>query len=128
MKCLFDNNLPSKLSKALCVLEGDDGLPVIHLSDKFPPNTPDVEWMRILAAEGDWFVVTRDNQIKKRPHERMAWKESNLPIVFLSKTWMNFNFWEISWRLVKCWQNIKESVTSKHSSVMVSVNGKVENA
>jgi predicted nuclease of predicted toxin-antitoxin system len=31
MKCLFDNNMPPKLAKTLNFLEGDEGIPVIHL-------------------------------------------------------------------------------------------------
>ena len=38
MKCLFDNNFPPKLAKALNYLEGEDGIEVLHLTQKYPNN------------------------------------------------------------------------------------------
>ena len=127
MKCLFDNNLPPKLSKTLDYLEGKEGISVEHIKDKFPPETSDIGWIRQLAKEGDWFIVTKDNQIRKKPHERKAWKESNIPIVFLQKTWMNHDFWEIAWRLIKYWPELKNTITNnrKSESFEISVKGKI---
>lgn len=127
MRCLFDNNLPPKLAKTLNYLEGDDGISVEHLKDKFPPNTSDIEWMEKLSKEGDWFIITRDNKIKKRPHERKAWQESHMPIVFLQKTWTNHNLWEIAWRFIKYWPKLKESVchSGKAKSFTLTIQGKL---
>jgi len=127
MKCLFDNNLSPKLAKTLDYLEGNEGVSVEHIKDKFSPATPDVEWITKLAQEGNWFVITQDSQIKKRPHERKAWQESNIPIVFLQKTWINHDFWEISWRLIRHWPKLKESINrnKKAKSFELSVNGKI---
>ena len=127
MKCLFDNNLPPKLARTLSYLEGDDGITVQHLNEKFPRNTPDIDWINALANEGDWFIITKDNQIRKKPHERKAWQESHIPIVFLSKTWFNHDFWEISWRLIKYWPDLKESIINnrKIDSFELSVKGKI---
>ena len=41
MKCLFDNNMPPKLARTLNYLEGDDGITVEHLKDKFPADISD---------------------------------------------------------------------------------------
>lgn len=129
MKCLFDNCLPKKLSKTLGFLEGDDGIQVMHLSEKFNPETTDIEWIETLSKEGDWFVITRDNQIKKRPHEIRAWSESNLPIVFLQRSWMNFDFWNISWRIIKYWPDIKKRIeyAKKNESISLPINGTIVN-
>jgi hypothetical protein len=101
MKCLFDNNMPSKLAKTINFLEGDDGIPVLHLKEKFSPNTPDIGWIENLTKEGGWFVITQDNQIRKKPHERKAWQESNIPIVDLKKSWIKYTKKEMDWRLKK---------------------------
>ena len=61
MKCLFDNNLSSKLSRTLNYLEGDKGIIVEHIREKFSADTPDIDWIRKLAKEGDWFIITKDN-------------------------------------------------------------------
>jgi len=127
MKCLFDNCLPSRLAKTLDCLEGENGISVTHITDKFSPDIKDIDWMQELGKEDKWFVITRDNMIKKRPHELKAWRESKLLIVFLKKNWINYNFWEISWRLIKYWPEIKKNVSSiKSSSIILGINGKIE--
>jgi len=127
MKCLFDNNMPPKLAKTLRFLEGDDGIIVEHLNEKFPPDTPDIEWIRKLAKEGGWFVITKDNQIRKRSNERKAWQESHIPVVFLSKSWMNHDFWEIAWKFIKHWPKLKENISrnKKIESFELTINGKI---
>lgn len=128
MKCLFDNNMPPKLAKTLTFLEGEEGVAVEHLKDKFPPETPDIDWIQKLSKESGWFIITRDNQIKKRTHEKKAWLESNIPIVFLEKSWMKINFWEMAWRLIKCWPNLKERITAlrKNESLSLTINGTIK--
>jgi hypothetical protein len=54
----FDNNLPPKLAVTLNYLEGDGGIVVEHIKERFSSDTPDIEWINTLAKEGDWFVIT----------------------------------------------------------------------
>ena len=127
MKCLFDNCLPIKISKTLNFLEGDSGIEVIHLTEKFSPDATDVDWITTLGKEKNWFVISKDNKIKKSPQELLAWKESKLPIVFLKKSWMAFPFWDLAWRLVKYWPAIKLSIKpGSQKSFIFGVNGKIE--
>jgi len=51
MKCLFDNNLPPKLAKTLGYLEGNDGISVEHLKEKFPSNISGIDWIKKLSME-----------------------------------------------------------------------------
>ncbi|MDR0512964.1 MAG: hypothetical protein LBG93_07680 [Treponema sp.] len=127
MKCLFDNQMSPRLAKILAIMEGGGGVVVTHLREKFPPNTPDIEWIEKLGKERNWFVITRDNQIRKRPHEKKMWQESNLPIVFLEKPWLNYDLWEIVWRFVKYWPDLKDAISqSKYNdSFLLSGNGKI---
>jgi len=127
MKCLFDNNMPPKLAKTLNFLEGDDGMTVEHLKEKFPPNTPDIEWITKLSKEGKWFIITQDNQIRKRSPEKKAWQESHIPIIFLQKSWIKLNLWEMAWRLIKYWPELKENINlnRKNESFQLTINGKV---
>ena len=127
MKCLFDNMMPPKLAKTLSFLEGEDGIPVIHIREKFPPDTPDIKWIEELAKESDWFVITRDNQIRKGAPERKAWQESHIPIVFLQKSWINQDLWEIAWRLIKYWPGLKKKInlSKNNTSFLLAINGKI---
>jgi hypothetical protein len=119
--------MPPKLAKTLNFLEGDDGITVEHLKEKFPPNTPDIEWITKLSKEGKWFIITQDNQIRKRSLEKKAWRESHIPIIFLQKSWIKLNLWEMAWRLIKYWPDLKETVTRnrKNESFQLTINGKV---
>jgi predicted nuclease of predicted toxin-antitoxin system len=78
MKCVFDENMPIRLCRALNYLEGEHGIQVKHITEFVSPSTPDIEWMRILGKDKNCFVITKDNRIKQNPAEILAWKESNL--------------------------------------------------
>ncbi|MCL2609785.1 MAG: hypothetical protein FWD94_07790 [Treponema sp.] len=127
MKCFFDNPLPPLLAKALNTLESAHGIPVVHLKEKFEPSTPDVEWIKKLAEEGGWFVITKDTKIRRNPYEKQVWKESGLSIVFLERTLAEMDFWELSWRMVRYWGLIKESISrgKEGESFSVNINGKI---
>jgi hypothetical protein len=127
MKCLFDTNMPAKLAKTLNFLEGDDGIIVKHLNELFSPDTPDINWIEKLSKEGEWFVITKDNQIRKKPHERKAWQESNIPIVFLPKSWGKCSFWEMAWKLIRYWPELKDNINynKMNKSFELSINGKI---
>ena len=127
MKCFFDNMMPPKLAKTLSFMEGDDGIPVMHINEKFPPDTPDINWIEELAKERDWFIITRDNQIRKKTNERKVWQESHIPIVFLQRTWINHDLWEMAWRLIKYWPKLKEYINQnrKNESFLLTINGKI---
>lgn len=128
MKCLFDNNMPPKLAKALNFLENDNEIRIEHLKEKFPANTPDIEWIEKLKDEGGWFVVTQDNQIRKRSHERKAWENSNIPIVFLQRSWVGPGFWEITWRFIRHWPDLKKIIINNRNakSFDLPIRGKIK--
>lgn len=125
MTCVFDENLPPKLAKALNILEGKTGIDVFHIRDRFPPKTTDIEWISSLSKIKDCFVITKDRSIKKNLHEYLAWKESNLKIVFLQKSWKNQKLWDIAWKFVKRWNEVKAKI-EKADSIMLPITGKIE--
>ncbi len=128
MKCVFDENLPKKLCKALDYLEGDRGFSILHITDLFSPSTSDVDWITQLGDEGDCFVVTKDNKIKRNPGEIQAWKESRLSIVFLQDSWFNLPFWDICWKFIKIWPKLKTSIQTSpdRKSILVHIRDKIE--
>jgi hypothetical protein len=108
LKFFFDNNLPPHLAAAISALSKPEGHAVVHLRDKFDPSVRDVDWIRALAAEKDWVIVSGDYQISRKEHEKQAWRESGLTAFFLVKGWTNFSFWDQSYRLVRWWPRIIE--------------------
>ena len=79
----------------------------MHLRERFAKDTPDVEWINVLAVEGDWCIVTGD-RLKKNPLEREALRRSGLTAFFLTKGWANLKEWDKAWHLVRWWSRIMD--------------------
>lgn len=92
MKFLLDNNLPPPLARALNELSKREGHSVVHLSEKFSPSTPDIEWVKALKAEGNWVVVSQD-QFKKSDLEKHAFRKAGLTVFCLAKHWSKATYW-----------------------------------
>jgi hypothetical protein len=108
LKAFLDNNLSPHLARALHALLEPDGDQVVHLSDRFPQNTADQDWIEVLAAEGGWVVISADRRINKNPLEREAWRRSRLVVFFLAPQWRKARSIEIAWRLIRWWPRIRE--------------------
>ena len=108
MKFFLDNNLSPRFAQALEALEGEGGNQVVHLRSKFSANAEDVDWIRSLAAEGNWVIISGDMRISQREGEREAWLNSGMTAFFFAKGWMNIRFWDQAWRLIKWWPAIVE--------------------
>ena len=106
MKFFLDNNLPPALARSLHALSERSGHQVVHLSEKFNRDIADADWIRALAEEGDWIIVSGDIRIPKNPAERQAWLESGLTSFFLGRGWTGLSFWDQAWKLVQWWPRI----------------------
>ena len=104
MRFFFDNNLALRIARAIDQLV-DPPIKVHHLRERFPPNVADVDWMRTLAEDGDWVIVSGDLRITKNPHGRHAWEATGLTTFFL-KGWMNQSFWLQAANLVRWFPDI----------------------
>ena len=99
MKLLVDNNLSFTLAHSLQPLFPEHE--IVALRDKFPPNTPDVEWIGALDKEGGWAALTGERRLKTRPHERLALDRSNVVFFFLTGPWLKYSVPETAWRLIR---------------------------
>lgn len=106
MKFLFDNNLPPSLARGIGELSKFDPAVerVIPLKDKFATNTPDLEWLGALAAEGGWIVVSID-RFKKSTAEREMLRRQGLTVFVLDRQWSK-PYWEQAAQLVLWWPKI----------------------
>jgi hypothetical protein len=100
LKLLIDHNLPRRIARALHELFKPEHQ-IVWLSDKFPQDTPDSEWLGTLVAEGGWSVLTRDLYIRTKPNERAALDSARLIIFFLDGAWKSYGVEETSWRLIR---------------------------
>jgi hypothetical protein len=125
VRFFFDNNLPVRLARALQALAPEHE--IIHLTDKFAANTPDAQWMRGLAGELDWVIISGDIRIGKNLHEVQAWRAAGHTIFFLKPGWITQPVWTQAWKFMKCFPEIvavAEKATTG-DSFFVSVNGKI---
>jgi hypothetical protein len=127
VKFFFDNNLAARIAHGLNEMVEPEHC-VFHLRDKFPPNTEDAKWMKSLAAEADWIIVTADVRINRNPHEVKAWKEAGHTIFFLKPGWTDLTFWDQANKFTKCFpQILHEAKYSERGTVfIVTTNGKIE--
>ncbi|HEU4375287.1 MAG TPA: DUF5615 family PIN-like protein [Telluria sp.] len=109
MKFFFDNNLSPHLAHAireLCKVEPNVEA-VVHLRDRFSPNTKDHEWITNLAQSGQWVVISQDG-FNKNDLEREALRQSGLIVFVLDRQWSQHTHWPKSQNLVKWWPAIME--------------------
>jgi hypothetical protein len=99
LKLLLDHNLAPRIAKSLQALF--DRHEIMALRDKFPTDTPDVDWLRTLDRERGWAVLTMDLRIRTRPHERAALDNSAVVYFFLAGSWRKCSVEEQAWRLIR---------------------------
>jgi len=102
----FDNTLAPRLARALDELVGPESR-VVHLTEDFSADTPDIAWIEKLAANGNWTIISGDLRISRNPHERRAWQSAGLTTFFL-KGWPQKSFWIQASRLVQWWPDIEQ--------------------
>ena len=81
MNFFFDNNLAPKLARTMsAAIEPEHK--VVHLKERFPANAEDETWMRALAGEKDWIIVTADVCISRIPMKFALGKKQDTPSSF----------------------------------------------
>lgn len=108
MNFFFDNNLSPHLARGIRELSKvfPDIDQVIHLSERFARDAPDVEWIGELAGTGPWYVISIDKFKKQRGAERDAINNAGLTVFVLDPQWSTHGFWLQSERPVKWWPHI----------------------
>ena len=127
MKFFFDNNIAPKLARGLnCFVQPEHQ--IVHLKERFPPNVEDEIWMKELAREQGWNIVTADIRIGRNPHEIRAWKEAGHTIFFLKPGWTDMVFWMQANKFTKCLPDIIEAAERARpgASFIVTANGKID--
>jgi hypothetical protein len=108
VRFLFDANLPPDLAHAIRELcTSESGVEeVIHLSDRFRRNTPDLEWIPALGQ--GWYIISLDKFAKSRGQEREALRRAGHAVYVLDPQWSKQPFWLKSSRLVLWWPQVLE--------------------
>lgn len=127
MRFFLDNNLSPRVARTLhCLVQPTHS--VVHLKDRFAPDTPDVDWMNALANEPGWIILSADIAISKNPHEIEAWKRAGHPIFFFKSAWAHQLFWEQASRLCHLFPEILKCAEKARNgdSFLIPFKGKIE--
>jgi hypothetical protein len=108
MKFFLDCCISSKLSKALQIVAQSQGCEIVHLTEKFPKDVKDVDWIVSLAKEGGWIIVSGDPRITKGRAEKKAWGESGLPAFFFGGGFADKNIWIQAKEMFSWWPVIMQ--------------------
>lgn len=106
MRFFLDNCISPVLARALNVLAEVQQYEIVHLRERFEPDTKDVDWIAILAGEQEWVIVSGDTRISRSKAEKAAWRESGLTAFFMADGWSQKKFWTQAAELVHWWPAI----------------------
>lgn len=85
MRFFFDRNMSPLLARMVDVLGRDHTALSYYNDDRFTPTTPDVEWIRVIAADDpSWVIVSGDGRILRNKTELSALREAKPTFFCLS--------------------------------------------
>ena len=124
LRFLFDRCCPVRLARVIAAFDEVKTVRFVDDDERFERTTPDVEWIRMLAADLPWAVVSMDAKVLTRPHEINALRGSGVKFVLLGKGWMRMPPHQQAWRLLKTWPNVVEAVRNVRADLFeVSAGG-----
>ena len=103
----FDRCCPVKLAAVIQAFEDDHIIRYYSEDTRFQEDTDDTVWLKALGEDNlGWVVVSMDARILKRPHEKQALLQAELPYFLLGSAWMQMPMHDKCWKLLKVWPEI----------------------
>jgi len=126
VRFFFDNCVSVKFVQALSILAQIQGYELVHLTEHFPPDATDEEWLQSLATDRDWVIISGDPRISRGRAQRIAWQESGLTAFFFADGWASKGFWKQAESLVRWWPQIvlKAREATPGTGYLIPWNGK----
>jgi hypothetical protein len=108
--------------KALSELVKNEGHELVHLRDRFRPDTRDDQWIPRIAREGGWVIVTHDINIVRSRYESQVWRKAGLPTFFFAKGLANQRPIKQMEALARHWDEIVEIATKMRAGAIYVIN------
>jgi hypothetical protein len=108
VRFFVDNCIAKKIAQSIAILAQGRDQEVVHLTDRFAPDTRDVDWIRVLQREGNWTIISADPRISRNRIEQAAWQESRLTAFFFVD-FASRRFWAQAEEIVHRWPLIAET-------------------
>jgi hypothetical protein len=113
----FDNCISKAIPRILTELDVD----ACHLTQHFPADTNDTEWIPWVGYRG-WIVVTVDNEIKRNTPEREALRSADIVAFFFGRWFLDRQKWDQATWIVKHWRAIETHARSAQTGTIISIN------
>lgn len=102
-----------KLFKALT--DSDSLLPDFEFVSAYDylqgkPQPDDIPWIEAFAADEGYAAISGDVNIRRRPHERQAYRDAGLVMFFFQNRWSNLKLFAKSAMLLKWWPRIEDQL------------------
>jgi hypothetical protein len=122
---LFDRCFPRPIARM--IEQYESGQVVVRFQDddgRFQIDTPDVEIIRILAADETyrWILVSADTRITRRPAERAVLASAGIKFFYCGKAWFKMPTHEQAWKFLKEWPKIVE-MAENHRGKVFEIEG-----
>jgi len=95
------------------------GIPFVAHRDVFPGDTPDTTWIAEVGKRG-WTVITRDQNIRRRPNELRAVRAAGLRLFALTSG--NLSAADTAAMIIKAWRAIRREVAGSPAPALFSVS------
>jgi hypothetical protein len=111
LKVYIDENLPKQLAQAFNLVQShlnkqEKKTIEVHSMKVLNEGASDIEWFNQLKGENA-VILTQDRNIQRHKHEREAYKENGIGIIFFKQPKGGLSFWNSFKHLVRWWDDIK---------------------
>ncbi|MBO0324334.1 hypothetical protein J0X14_18645 [Muricauda sp. CAU 1633] len=111
LKIYIDENLPRQFAEAFNIIQNHlnksekKSIEVYSMKD-IDEGATDIEWFQKLKNENA-VILTQDRNIQRHKHEKKAYEENEIGIIFFKQPKGGISFWNAFKHLVKYWDDIK---------------------
>ena len=111
LKIYIDENLPGQFAQAVNIIQThlnkSEKKEILVFSMKdLNEGASDIEWFKSLKNENA-IILTQDRNIQRHKHEKKAYEENGIGIIFFKQPKGGISFWNSFKHLVKYWEDIK---------------------
>jgi hypothetical protein len=105
--CIFDENLPPRIARALRTL----GVSVWHVSCIYGSGAREVDFLPDIAERG-WVFITVDRHIRTRDAERLVLSSAGVTAVIMQDKFPHLGFRGMALWFLGHWEDIEKEVES----------------
>lgn len=112
LKIYIDENMPKQLASAFNIIQThlnkkEKKVIEVYSMKDIDEGASDIEWFENLKDKNA-IILTQDRNIQRHKHERKAYEENGIGIIFFKHHKGGMTFWNTFKHLVKFWPDIKQ--------------------